>query len=276
MKQLIINAYDFGMAESVNEGIIKGHREGIITSTSLLACGIAAGHAAALAKENPRLGIGVHLCVTTERPVSMPEYIPSLAGNGRLPSGTLPFALGLFSGSIKIAEIETELRAQIERAIQLGIKPTHIDGHQHIIVFGPVFRIVLRLAKEYGIGAVRYPVGPWDGLYCPLRTMEKLIMEGMAKSQKRRLDESGLRHPDSFFGLPETGRLDTAKLTAIIEFLPEGTSEIMCHPGLPNPGLSAEISWGKGWETELAAVMDNSIKALVEAKGIKLVNFGQL
>ncbi len=260
MRRLIVNADDFGMAESVSLGIIKGHREGIITSTSLLAGGTAAGHAAALAKENPTLGVGVHLCLTIERPVSMPEYIPSLAGGGRLPAGPMQFALGLFSGSIKTAEIETELRAQIERAIQLGIKPTHLDGHQHLFMLGPVFKIVLRLAKEYGIGAVRYPVGPWNGLYSPFRTMEKLILEGMAKSQRQQLDEAGLKHPDNFFGLPETGRLDTARLTAIIESLPEGTSEIMCHPGLPNPELTKEINWGKGWVTELAAVTDNSIK----------------
>jgi predicted glycoside hydrolase/deacetylase ChbG (UPF0249 family) len=276
LRRLIVNADDFGMAESVNLGIIKGHREGIITSTSLLACGKAAGHAASLAKENPTLGVGVHLCLTIERPVSMPEYIPSLAGGGRLPSGTLPFALGLFSGSIKTADIETELRAQIERAMQLGIRPTHIDGHQHIIMLGPVFKIVLRLAKEYGIGAVRYPVGPWDGLYCPLRTMEKIILEGMAKSQSQRLDESGLKHPDHFFGLPETGRLDTARLSAIIESLPEGTNEIMCHPGLPNPSLAKEINWGKGWDTELAAVTDARVKELIKSKGVELISFGQL
>ena len=276
MKRLIVNADDFGMAESVTLGIIKGHQEGIITSTSLLAGGTAAGHAASLAKDNPTLGVGIHLCLTIERPVSMPEYIPSLAGNGRLPAGPMQFALGLFSGSIKTAEIETELSAQIERAIQLGIKPTHLDGHQHLIMLGPVFRIVLKLAKEYGIGAVRYPVGPWNGLYCPLRTMEKLILEGMAKSQRQRLDESVLKRPDYFFGLPETGNMNVEKLAAIIESLTEGTSEVMCHPGLPNPSLAKEINWGKGWETELEAVTDSRVQELVKAKGIELINFGQL
>lgn len=276
MRRLIVNADDFGMAESVNLGIIKGHQEGIITSTTFLACGTAGGHAATLAKENPTLGVGVHLCLTIERPVSMPEYIPSLAGNGRLPAGPMQFALGLFSGSLKTAEIETELRAQVERAMQLGIKPTHLDGHQHIIVLGPVFRIVLKLAREYGIGAIRYPVGPWDGLYCPLRTMEKLILEGMAKSQRQQLNVAGLKRTDHFFGLPETGNMNAKKLAAIIESLPEGTSEVMCHPGLLNPKLAAEINWGKGWETELAAVTDTTISNKIKTLGIELIHFGQL
>ena len=277
MRRLIVNADDFGLAESVNEGIVKAHRGGIVTSTSLLAGGQGAEHAAALAKESPSLGIGVHLCVTLERPVSPPEDIPSLVdNNGRLPGGPLPFATGLFSGRIKTRDIEAELRAQIERALALGITPTHIDGHQHLFMLGPVFEIAAKLAKEYSIKTVRYPVGPWDGLYSPFKTMEKFILEGMAKSQLERLDASGLKRPDHFFGVPETGRMDAARLLRIIEKLPEGTSEIMCHPGLPNDALAKEINWGYGWKTELEAVTDGRVKELVRLKNDELTNFKSL
>lgn len=274
MRRLIVNADDFGLAESVNLGIIKAHREGIVTSTSLLAVGTGAEHAAALAKDNAPLGVGVHLCVTLEKPVSAPEKVPSLVGaNGRLPGGPLAFAAGLFSGRIKARDIEAELRAQVERAFAFGITPTHIDGHQHLFMLGPVFEIAARLANEYGIKAVRYPVGPWDGLYSPSKTMEKFILEGMAKSQLRRLGESGLKRPDHFFGVPETGRLDAARLLRIIERLPEGTSEIMCHPGLVNPTLAKEINWGYGWKTELDAVTDGKVKKQVKAMDADLINF---
>ncbi len=274
MKRLIVNADDFGLAESVNEGIIKAHRDGIVTSTSLLAGGRGAEHAAALAKDNPSLGIGVHLCVTLERPVSPPEKIPSLIdNNGRLPGGPLPFATGLFSGRVKPRDIEAELRAQIERALALGITPTHIDGHQHLFMLGPVFEIAVRLTKEFGIKAMRYPVGPWDGLYCPARTMEKLFLESIAKSQLKRLEASGLSRPDHFFGVPETGRMDSGKLLRIIERLPEGTSEIMCHPGLENLTLAKEINWGYGWKTELEAVTDGQVKERIKVSGIELISY---
>ncbi len=276
MKRLIVNADDFGLAESVNLGIVKAHNDGIVTSTSLLAGGKGAEHAAALAKENPALGVGVHLCVTLDRPVSPPKKIPSFAMDGRLPGGPMQFAMGLFSGRIKKHEIEAELRAQIERALALGIRPTHIDGHQHLFMLGPVFEIAASLAHEYGIKAVRYPVGPWDGLYCPARTMEKFILESMAKSQLKRLDASGLKRPDHFFGVPETGRMDAERLLRIVERLPEGTSEIMCHPGLENPSLAKEINWGYGWKTELDAVTDGRVKEIVKTKGIGLINFDLL
>lgn len=270
MKRLIVNADDFGMAESVNIGIIRGHREGIVTSTSLLAGGAAAGHAATLAKENPALSVGIHLCLSAERPVTAPERIPSLARNGMLPSGPFDFMLRYTAGRISKNDIETELRAQIEKALSLGVTPSHFDGHQHLYMMPGVFPIAVKLAEEYGIKGVRYPVGPNVGIKSIARAGEKLFLEGFAVRQKRLIDESGLKRPDNFFGLPQTGRMDSAALTEIIENLPKGTSEIMCHPGLPNEVLARKINWGYGWEHELAAVTDKAVKARVNTEGIEL------
>ena len=276
MRRLIVNADDFVLAENVNLGIVKGHREGIVTSTSLLAGGAAAGHAAGLAKQNPALGVGVHLCLTLEAPVANPKKIPSLVKTGRLPCGPFDFMLRYATGSIKRAEIEAELRAQIERAVSLGIKPTHLDGHQHIFMMRGIFPIVLKLAGEFKIRAVRFPFGPWKrGMSLP-RAAEKFILERLAGLQRKRLEASGVRHADNFFGLPETGMLSADALLRIIRYLPDGTSEIMCHPGLPDNALAKKINWGYGWELELDAVTDERVRKLVKERSIELINFGQL
>lgn len=276
MKRLIVNADDFGLAGPVNHGIVKGHREGVITSTSLLACGEAAAHAAGLAARNPGLGIGIHLCLTRERPVSRPEKVPTLVKAGKFFASPLTFMSRLFSGLIKEDEMEAELRAQVEKALSLGITPDHVDGHQHVHMMPGIFPVVLRLAGEYNIKAIRYPVGPWVGRMSYARTMEKFMLEGIAVSGKKKLKASGIKFPDHFFGLAQTGALGAGKLLQIIRHLPEGVSEVMCHPGLSDMDLARRMNWGRGWEKELLAVTDEGVKKLIRDSGIELINYGDL
>lgn len=258
------------MAESVNDGIIKGFNDGIITSASLMAGAKAAEHAARLAKENPSLGVGVHLCLTLVRPVADHAKIRSLAPRGLLPGGPFPLMSRLLFGSIKIGEVEIELRAQIERTLALGIKPDHIDGHQHVHMMKRVFDVVMKLAEEYAIPAMRYPVGPDVGSISGSRGLEKRIFEGIAKKNRRAIENAGIKFPDYFFGFAETGNLDAEKLLMILENLPDGTSELMCHPGLPSENL-AEDNWGKGWGTELEAVTDKRVKDFIIKNDVELI-----
>lgn len=263
------------MAESVNDGIIKGHQDGIITSTSFMAGARAAEHAASLAKENPSLGIGVHLCLTLVRPVADPAKIRTLAPRGLLPGGPFPLMSRLLFGSIKINEVEIELRAQIERTLALGIKPDHIDGHQHVHMMKRVFDVVMKLAEEYAIPAMRYPVGPDVGRMSGSRGLEKRIFEGIAKKNRRAIENAGIKFPDYFFGFAETGILSRDSLLNILENLPDGTSELMCHPGLPSETL-AEDNWGKGWGMELEAVTDKEVKGILEKQSIKKIKFSEI
>ncbi len=281
MKRLIVNADDFGMAQSVNSGIIKGHKDGIVTSTSFMAGAGAAEHAAKLARDNPSLGVGIHLCLTLIKPVSNPANLPALAPGGRLPGGPFALMTRLLAGGIKKREIEIELRAQIERTLALGITPDHIDGHQHVHMMPGVFDIALKLAKEYKISAMRYPVGRRltgdgeAGFRAGFRMLEKFILEGISKRNRRAIGEAGIKIPDCFFGLVETGTLSRDSLINILEYLPDGTSELMCHPGLPSENL-AEDNWGKGWGTELAAVTDAEAKNLLQKQQINKIKYSGL
>ena len=109
-----------------------------------------------------------------------------------------------------------------------------------------------------------------------MRATEKLFLEGMANSRRRLIHSGGLKHPDCFYGLAETGRLGREALTRIIRALPEGTSEIMCHPGIKDDALAARGNWGYGWQAELDAVTDDGVKALVRDMGVELVSYGSL
>ncbi len=276
MKRLIVNADDFGIASPVNRGIIRAHREGVVTSASLMAAGEAAEEAAALARENPGLSVGVHLCLTLERPALPSEMLPTMTRKGRLLGGPLPFMSRLLFGAIDKREILAELRAQIELAISLGIRPTHLDGHQQLHVMPGVFPIVAEIANEFDIPSVRFPVGPWAGRFGVASSLEKAILETLAGSQRACLRQAGLIHPDFFFGLAETGRLETDALKTLISALPDGTSEIMCHPGLRDHDTATRLGCGLGWEKELSAVTDPGVISLIREKAVELVSYKSL
>lgn len=276
MKRLIVNADDFGMAEPVDLGIVKAHREGIVRSASFLACGESARHAADLAGQNPELDVGVHLCLTRLEPVSDPSGLRTITRGGRFLDGPLPFMARLFFGAIDQREILVELRAQVERALELGIRPTHLDGHQHLHVMPGVFHIVAEIAKEFDITSVRFPVGPWTGRFSAASALEKWFLEALVGTQRRYLRRMGLKHPDRFLGLSMTGRLDADALKTLIASLPDGVSEIMCHPGLPDEVAAKRLGFGSGWERELSAVTDPGVRELVDEMGIELISYKSL
>jgi predicted glycoside hydrolase/deacetylase ChbG (UPF0249 family) len=106
--------------------------------------------------------------------------------------------------------------------------------------------------------------------------LEKLFLEALAGSQGKHLVSSGMKRPERFYGLAETGRLDADAVMRIIKSLPDGTSELMCHPGLRDDAAAERLGWGDGWQGELEAVTDGRVKSLVEHTRAELISFGQL
>ncbi|HYE76027.1 MAG TPA: ChbG/HpnK family deacetylase, partial [Blastocatellia bacterium] len=156
MKQLIVNADDFGITTGVNRAIIEGHQHGIITSTTLMVNMPGFNEAVQLAKANPKLGVGLHFNITQGQPIASKEKIRSLLNSKLEFTGTsTALAQRSILGRLKSAEIEIELRAQIEKALAAGIKPTHLDSHKHAHALPQVFEVLARVLPEYGIGAVR-------------------------------------------------------------------------------------------------------------------------
>ena len=282
MKQLIVNADDFGLHPLINAGIIKGHQEGFITSTSLMPSAPCWQEAVRLAKENPRLGIGVHLTLVGGVPSVLPkEQVSSLLDDdGLFLPDYVAFAKRYYSGAVKKAELEAELRAQLERALSCGVNITHIDSHQHTHVLPGINSLVLKLSNEYNIIRVRIPKEGYlftGGFQTGVgRLIGRSGLSFCADMAALRADSLGLRHPQHFYGMLAGGHLNAQLIANILRQLPEGVSEIMTHPGLDSAALGKDFSWQYHWREELDAYLDAGNKALLKELGIEPVSFAAL
>lgn len=282
MKQLIVNADDFGLHPLINAGIIKGHQEGFITSTSLMPSAPCWQEAVRLAKENPRLGIGVHLTLVGGVPSVLPKGQVSslLDDDGLFLPDYVAFAKRYYSGAVKKAELEAELRAQLERALSCGVNITHIDSHQHTHVLPGINSLVLKLSNEYNIIRVRIPKEGYlftGGFQTGVgRLIGRSGLSFCADMAALRADSLGLRHPQHFYGMLAGGHLNAQLIANILRQLPEGVSEIMTHPGLDSAALGKAFSWQYHWREELDAYLDAGNKALLKELGIEPVSFAAL
>ena len=282
MKQLIVNADDFGLHPLINAGIIKGHQEGFITSTSLMPSAPCWQEAVRLAKENPRLGIGVHLTLVGGVPSVLPkEKVSSLLDDdGLFLPDYVAFAKRYYGGAVKRSELEAELRAQLERALSCGVNITHIDSHQHTHVLPGINSLVLKLSNEYNIIRVRIPKEGYlftGGFQTGVgRLIGRSGLSFCADMAALRADSLGLRHPQHFYGMLAGGHLNAQLIANILRQLPEGVSEIMTHPGLDSAALGKAFSWQYHWREELDAYLDADNKALLKELGIEPVSFAAL
>ena len=290
MKRLIVNADDFGMTEGVNRAILEAHQRGIVTSTSLLANGAAIANAVEIARSHPALGVGVHLNLTEGLPSSEPARIPRLfTPQGSFLSGAPRLASRLLADRAILAEIEIEFRAQIEKVMAAGIAPTHLDGHQHVHMWPSVFAVAARLARHYGMAGLRCSRerrAPGQGLLRRngpdrskiLRQLGTGAALGLlALGARRTLRRAGVAAPDFFYGVSSTGFLDTAGLEAILRDVPEGTSELMCHPGYADADLKAAPTRLQAQrEIELDALTRPEIGNLARELGIELITYRAL
>ncbi len=281
MKQLIINADDFGLHPLINKGIIKGHSEGIITSTSLMPSAPYFDEAVQLAKANPSLGVGIHLTlVGGVKPACTSGVNSLLTAGGVFAEDYTVFAKKWYTGSIKKNELVKELETQIEKVLAAGIKPTHIDSHQHMHVLPGIAGIVVRLCEKYDIKKIRMPGENifWSGGFAA-GIGRKIGRDGLsfcAMLAKSKAKSAGLVYPQHFFGMLAGGNLNAELVKDILLNLPEGTSEIMTHPGLDSAELTKHFTWGYHWQDELGAFLSAENKEIVREHGIKLINFGGL
>lgn len=282
MASVIINADDFGLCAGVNEGIVKAHREGVLTSATLMANMPGFEQAVALARENPALGVGIHLNLMRGRPVSPPDKVPSLlAPSGLMWGSVYKFLRRLQAGQIVPAEIETELRAQIEKALAAGVPLTHADSEKHLHSIPRVFKAVIKVIPEYGIRRVR----SMNELCLSPRLAQAAKSWAIALScrlMRQRLRESGIITVDRFYGICQSGRMTARRLEGILARLPEGTAEVMVHPGYMTRELvDLEKITGSYYinnlrEGELAALLDPGPRDAVRRLGHRLITYREI
>jgi chitin disaccharide deacetylase len=286
MKELILNADDFGLTRGVNEGIIRAHREGILTSATLMATSRAFDDAVARAKAEPSFGVGCHLVLVGGTAVSSPGEIPSLVdASGKLPRGLPEFVAKVSSGSIRSRDIERELRAQIEKIRRAGIEPTHLDTHKHTHAHPVVMNVLGRVARDMGITRVRKPAealaASWQTQSTAGRSWSSLASAAAVRAITPWFEslarKYGLRTPDHFLGLATTGRLSAAALRQLIETLPDGTSEIMLHPGICDADLAATGSrLQRQRQLEMEALLAPEVREAVGRNGVRLITYREL
>ncbi len=251
MRLLAINADDFGFTRDVNAGIVQAHREGVLTSTTLMANGEAFENAMRLARETPALDIGCHLVLVQGR---------SLLDGTLLPKGPRQLVAALARGEI---DSYSEMRAQIEKLLAAGLKPTHLDTHKHTHLLPRIFRQVVRLASEFGIPYVRLPLDRT----VKLASWADRFYRGFAV-------RSGVRLTDHFLGFRLTGSLTEHTFAAVIRNLPDGFTEFMCHPGLLGPELAnAETRLKESRVRELEALTSPGIRRLMDECRVRLRPF---
>jgi len=289
MKRLIVNADDFGLTEGVNRGIVEAHRNGIVTSTTLMATGAAFSSAVALAKQTRGLGVGIHLNLTEGEPVLDGREIPSLVQEGVFAGGLAQLSKGVVTGKVKLREVEAEMRAQIEKVLAAAIQPTHLDGHKHVHMLPRVFSIVIRLARDYGMAGVRCSgepaagaaefVGRSVGHSAKMLTqyLGGRALSALSRRFREKVRQASLSCPEYFFGITHTGFLDGESLLKILRRLPEGTSELMCHPGYADAELARMATrLREQRHAELEALTRPEVKAFVAEHGIELIRYRDL
>ncbi|MBP2651148.1 MAG: YdjC family protein [Firmicutes bacterium] len=281
MRKLIINADDFGLHPAVNQGIIDGYKFGCLTSTSIMACGKTFDAAVEQAIGQPGLGVGVHLTLVAEQPLTDARKVPSLVdADGRFPDSYPLVMTRFFRRKISLNEVYLELRAQVKKAAASGLQLTHLDSHQHLHVLPGIIDIVLSLAREFSIKAIRIPAEPFlfTGGY-PFSAGRMIGRSGLsvfALLARRKARRQGIRVPDHFFGMLAGGHLEEKYLLKILDKLPNGVSEIMMHPGCDDAALKAAYNWQLSWQAELAAAKSTEVRYQLDNRGIELVSFKEL
>jgi predicted glycoside hydrolase/deacetylase ChbG (UPF0249 family) len=288
VKNLIVNADDLGWTDGVNRGILEAFHHGIVTSTSLLANGGAFAGGVEAVRSAPGLGLGVHLNLSDGPPIADRETVTTLLNDdGEFAGGPESLLLRRARGGLSLSEIENEWDAQIQKVRDAGIAPTHLDGHKHVHMLPGLFEIALRLAKRHDIGAIRVALEA-SSLRVALSTGAKhhsgvVMKQGvqarglklLAGDAREQAERAGISTPDYFCGIAQTGELTREGVEQLVKNLPDGTTELMCHPGYMDSALQKTATrLQHSRQTELQILTDAAIRNLVASLGIRLIDYG--
>jgi predicted glycoside hydrolase/deacetylase ChbG (UPF0249 family) len=261
---------------------------GIVTSASMLANGAAFAGGLEVAQQAPGLGLGVHLNLSDGAPVADREAVTSLLNEkGEFAGGPESLYLKQVRGALVLREVESEWDAQIEKVRDAGIEPTHLDGHKHVHMLPGLFEIALRLGKRHSIGAIRIALEE-SSLRTALASGKKqrssvVMRQGvqarglklLARDAREQAERAGIAAADYFCGIAQTGELTLEGLKKFLKSLPEGTTELMCHPGYADAALKKTATrLQDSRQKELEMLTDTGIRNLVASQGIRLIDYG--
>ena len=291
MRRLIVNADDFGMTSGVNRAIAESHKSGVVTSATVMANEAAVDEAIALASQNPSLATGCHVVLVDGTPVSQPDAVQSLVGsrNGdaaRFRPGITQLAFAALSRSVREPEVHGEASAQIQRLQSRGLSLSHVDCHMHSHILPVVSRGVLRAARDHDIRAVRNPFEPaWSvaathkssSLRSWNRSAQVTLLRTLEHQFFRTVQQNGMKTPDGTIGIAVTGLLNGDLLARLVDAMPDGTWELVTHPGYHDRELSAaktELKESRAVELEL--LTSPATREMFQKRNIELISYREL
>jgi predicted glycoside hydrolase/deacetylase ChbG (UPF0249 family) len=272
--RLIVNADDYGRTAAVSQGVRIAHLFGIVTSTTcMMNMPTVVDDICTALEETPHLGLGVHLVLTSGKPLLPAEQVSSLVSA----DGSFHKLDQLLArlDQIDPEQVQAEWRAQVEKFVAAaGRAPTHLDSHHHSSYFTePLFRGMLELAREYGAG-IRLVIA--QGHDDSLAGLPAQVLTSIQEYAPRLLNELKPRTPHIFHASFYEPMATKEELLRLINTLQPGTSELMCHPGYSDPILLAGSVYARQRESELAILTNPEIRQAIHARGIQLISFAQL
>lgn len=264
MRRLIVTADDFGAAIAVNEAVEIAHRDGILTAASLMVAGPAADDAVARAHRLPMLGVGLHIVLADGAPMLPPEQVSALVGpDGRFRADMLRTALVIAFNPTARRQMEAEVGAQFAAFAATGLPLDHVNAHKHFHLHPMIASAILRAGRHHGLGAMRVPVEAGAGV----------ALNWWAGLLGKRLRRAGLTVNDRVVGLVGSGAFDVARMRAALAGLPDGLTEIYCHPAAADayPGSAP----GYRYRDELAGLIDPQVRAALLASGAECGSFAR-
>jgi len=282
-RRLIVSADDFGLSAGVNAGILKAHRDGILTDASLMVTGAARAEAVELARATPTLSVGLHLVLVQGRASAPPHAVPALVDrNGMFRNQPVLNGFRYFFMPGMRAQLEREIRAQLDTFAATGLPLSHVDGHLNIHMHPTVLSILLELAPQYGIRALRLPREPLglslrlDGRARVRKVMESVTFHGLIRWALPRLRAHGMRYPDQMFGLHQSGHMTEPYVLGVLAALPPGVTEIYCHASLVDAEARRWRPADYECEAELAALTSARVRAALDAQGVTRMSYRDL
>jgi hopanoid biosynthesis associated protein HpnK len=253
VRRLIVNADDFGLTAGVNRAIVETHIGGVVSSATLMANGARFDDAVTAARSAPNLSVGCHVVLVDGTPVSPPGALDTLvairsAEPDKFYSSLSAFAARAMLGGFDRDQLVAEITAQIRKIQATGLQVTHLDTHKHAHIFPEVLTALLRAARMCGVRAIRNPIVPVKALpagqfkrkpHLWKRYGQVRVLHTFSGQFHQRTKRAGLVTPDGVLGVIETGSLGISLLRQTLANLPEGTWELVCHPGYNDADLRA-------------------------------------
>jgi chitin disaccharide deacetylase len=295
VRKLIVNADDFGMTRGINRAIAEAHDAGIVTSATLMAGSDAFDDAVEIAARRPMLRVGCHVVLVEGHPLAESSEVSSLLDPATRNNGTKPelrsslanFARAATRGLIKAEHVVNETVAQIQKLQAAGIRVSHVDCHKHAHMFPRIAEAVIEGARRCGVSTIRAPFEPSWAVFAGgpgifrfrllIRSFQVTLLRRWHDPFRQMVLAAGMQTTDGTIGIALTGVLDQKFFNQLIERMPEGTFELVCHPGYNDVDL-ARVDTGllASREIELKVLTSSETREMLARRDIELINFGEL